>query len=220
MTTNFNEQLHEARLRFGRILKLWRLQNNWTGQTAEDWAREAPDKFPVKILNSVWTGLELGNRGERSAPATFIALGLFNENLAADDFGLFKNRVTRDRITNGKPILHDDGTPWDAGDFFCCFIGELDPPLHLDPSRHDLSGDPARAAADLRSRFHAMLKRAKMHPVKGLHYLLSLQPRTPGTLAARAEDVLLGLDSFEDGEEDLAVTLDSLMKWWEASCKT
>jgi hypothetical protein len=112
---------------FGEMLLLWRQSNGWSGQTLEDWAKACPDILPVKVLNSVITGLEL-KRNRRTAPNTFQGLGLANEMLAQKFRGTIRDRTLHDRIYQAEPIRHEDGRPWTAADFFAAFVGELEIP--------------------------------------------------------------------------------------------
>lgn len=127
MPTPRHREWTKARSAFGDMLLLWRTSNGWSGQVAEDWARACPELLPFKVLNSVWTGLEL-KRNERTAPATFRALGDLNQLLACDDRGVIRDRRLRDRVCGARPIRDASGRAWDHIDFYRAFWGEIEIP--------------------------------------------------------------------------------------------
>jgi hypothetical protein len=198
---------------FGDMMLLWRQSNGWSGQVLEDWARACPDVLPIKILNSVVTGLEL-KRNKRTAPHTFQALGLANETLAQEFRGTIRDRVLHDRVYNAEPIRHDDGRPWSATDFFAAFVGELEIPakFRLSTTTED-DGIPDADCA--RGQFHALRKAEGLTPTAAFTRLLRFTPRTDGSIRERLESVLLGGDEFDDDDATAARLVGRLLDSWE-----
>lgn len=216
---NVSERLLRARQRFGRMLVNWRKRQGWSGQTWEDWAIACPDVLPVKLLNSVVTGLELG-RNEKTAPITFVALGLANQLLAKEDRGTIRDRVLRDRVYQAQPIRHEDGEPWDGADFFAAFTGFIDPPVEL--VSEDRPMDEA-AAVDLtvamRERFNALAKADALARGYAMKYLLSRQPRIAKPVQAVIKDALLGVSDFAPNDVDAIQTAEILLQRWESEAQ-
>lgn len=199
---------------FGDMLLLWRQSNGWSGQTLEDWAKACPDVLPIKVLNSVITGLEL-KRNRRTAPATFQALGLANETLAKEFRGVIRDRTLHDRIYNAEPIRHeDDGSPWTAADFFAAFVGELEIPAKY---RMPTEAKPETIpdAEDARGRFHALRRAEGLAPTAALARLLRFTPRTDAAIKDRLELVLLGGDDFTADDAVAARLAERLLGSWE-----
>lgn len=200
---------------FGDMLLLWRQSNGWSGQTLEDWAKACPDVLPIKLLNSVVTGLEL-KRNKKTAPSTFQALGIANCILAQEFRGVIRDRTLHDRIYNATPICHPDGKPWTPGDFFRAFIGELEIPeryrMHQGPPEPETM---ALAAEDARGRFTALRRVEGLPPTAAFTRLMRFTPRTDGAIRDRIESVLLGEDGFAP-EDQVAMRLcDRLLGSWE-----
>jgi hypothetical protein len=201
------------------MLLLWRQSNGWSGQTLEDWAKACPDLLPIKVLNSVITGLEL-KRNSRTAPNTFQALGLANETLAKEFRGTIRDRTLCDRIYNAEPICHeDDGSPWTATDFFAAFVGELPIPAKYRMSEQ-AEPETMPDAGDSRGRFHALRKAEGLTPTDAFARLMRFTPRTDGAIRDRLESVLLGGEDYTE-EDGVAARLgdrllgDRLLGSWE-----
>lgn len=203
---------------FGDMLLLWRQSNGWSGQTLEDWARACPELLPIRVLNSVVTGLEL-KRNKRTAPATFQALGLANETLAQEFRGTIRDRTLHDRIYNGEPIRHeDDGTPWTATDFFAAFIGELEIPAKFKMAQQEPEALPE--ADDIRGRFQALRKAESLAPTAAFARMMRFTPRTDGAIRDRLELVLLGGDDFGPDDAVAARLSERLLGTWERELAT
>ena len=65
----------------------------------------------------------------------FEGLGELNRRLAARDYGDFANVRTAQAISNSVPLLHENGAPWSASDFWACYCGLLQPIKPM--ARHD-----------------------------------------------------------------------------------
>lgn len=204
----------EARKKFGYMLKAWRTQNGWAGQTAEDWQRSCPELLPFKILNSVWTGLELA-RNERTAPATFRALGDVNQALTRADRGVIRDRKLRDRVDGAKPICHPDGTAWDHVDFYRAFWGELEIPAELQEPDEISEADAEAWSENWRAEFRRIQLRRALRPRDALTQLLGEMVPPPGQAQiGLLEDLAFGFSSLTPADQQLMVAAQSALERW------
>lgn len=114
-------ELERSAVTFGLALKQWRKSNGWAQDTAELWAKAS--NF-VPVYNSQWSLLERG-KSPQPGPLIFRSFGEMNRRLAAQDFSGNLMPAQISRLKNSKPVLHPDGTPWLASDFYGAFCGEL-----------------------------------------------------------------------------------------------
>ena len=213
---DLRNELQRSRVEFGRMILRWRKRQGWAGQTWEDWARACPDLLPVPVLNSVITGLELG-RGEKTAPTTFVGLGIANQALAQKDRGTIRDRVLHDRIYGAEPIRHEDGEPWDAADFFACFTGLLAVPTGLSSDAVELTSETSEEASEaLRKRFRALTASSEMAPRQALDFMFKLQTRIPADSRRRLEEVLFGFGNLGPGDEETATLAELLLNRWSS----
>lgn len=204
----------EARRRFGQMLKRWRSLNGWAGQTAEDWQRSCPELLPFKIVNSVWTGLEIG-RNERTAPATFRALGDLNIALTRTDRGVIRDRRLRDRVDTAQPIRHPDGRPWDHIDFYAAFWGEREIPEHL-REPENMSPEEAEAWAEAwRAEFRRVQLRRSLRPRDAFQQVLrEMSPPPSNDQVALMEDLAFGFAGIPPEEQQLITSAQSALERW------
>ena len=111
----------------GPIVKAWFARNEWPQSVSEGLARSkgwtcGPWASQVSICMS-------GRLTPK--PNFFRGLGQFNAAVAERDFVGVTDRRLMDRLKNGQPLCHEDGTPWTAQDFFACYIGNLQAPEEL-----------------------------------------------------------------------------------------
>lgn len=114
----------EARQRFGRTIKLWRLRGSWRQDTLHEWGKAAGFSC---VTDAVFNKLERGMT-EQPLPLTFIQLGIANERLAKQDYGAIADKRLRELVQAQEPLTDEDGTIWTAVDFFSCFCGLKEPP--------------------------------------------------------------------------------------------
>lgn len=114
----------DCREAFGRTLTLWLKRGGWRHDIPLSWGKAAG--FPA-IADSTFNRLQRG-KIEQPYPVTFIQLGILNARLVDRDFSGVDDPALAERIARQQPILHDDGRPWSASDFFSHFIGELEAP--------------------------------------------------------------------------------------------
>jgi hypothetical protein len=97
----------ESRRAFGKMLLNWRRRNGWTQYTACEWGAEA--KFEV---------ISYGN-------LSVIEQGRLLSDRRLD--GVKSQRI-REQLEYAEPLRGNDGKPWDAVDFWSCYIGYLPVP--------------------------------------------------------------------------------------------
>lgn len=217
MATVTHDQWRAAREMFGELLLRWRTSNGWSGQTAEDWAKECPDLLPYKILNSTWTGLEL-KRNERTAPATFRALGDINQLLAQDDRGMIKDRRLRDRIYAARPIRHADGTAWDHADFYRAFWGEVEIPVEYQPVASITPEEAEAWSEDWRREFREIQLERSLRPREALAQVLrELSPQPTPADTASLEDLAFGFSGLSPDQEPLRVAAAAALRRWRGA---
>ena len=124
----------------GPVIKAWFKANEWPQSVSEGLARAkgwtvGPWASQISICMS-------GRLQPK--PPFFVALGMFNQAVAERDFAGVTDRRLVDRLRAGQPIVHDDccpdsrcqaGTPWDAMDFFGCYIGAVSAPKFVAAKR-------------------------------------------------------------------------------------
>jgi len=161
---SLQHKLDAARVQFGKFLRNWRKSNDWTVTTAQDWAKACPGliPWPLRVAGGQWGNLENG-KVLQPQPSTFIQLGVLNECLALEDRGTIKDRVLRERVERARPVLHDDGRPWGAEDWFACYIGKLEGPAGLWPRQDEI--DAEAETKRLRILFDQALEQAGVRPV-------------------------------------------------------
>lgn len=214
MTSDPHAEWAQARKRFGFMLKAWRAKNGWAGQTAEDWQKSCPDLLPFKILNSVWTGLELA-RNERTAPATFKALGDVNQALSRLDRGVIPDRKLRERVDGAEPIRHTDGTPWTHVDFYRAFWGELEIPADLQESEPMTEAEAEAWSETWRSEFRRVQLRRNLRPRDALAQLLGeMLPAPPTQKIAALEDLAFGFACLTPQDKDLMALAKAALDRW------
>lgn len=214
MPSPTHEEWRAAREAFGELLLRWRTANGWSGQTAEDWCRACPDLLPYKILNSTWTGLEL-KRNERTAPATFRALGDVNQLLDQDDRGMIMERKLRDRVYGAQPIRHPDGTAWDHADFYRAFWGEIEIPPEYRPVPEVTPEEAEAWSEEWRRQFREVQVARNLRPREALAQVLrefSPQP-TPADTAA-LEDLAFGFAGLDPDRGALMAVADAALRRW------
>ena len=113
------EKQAEARLVFGRMLRLWRERNGWTQYTVADWGKEA--SFPAISYGNL-SAIEQGKAGELRRPA-FFQIAEASQRLHESRYGTIRNKELRDKIKAGRPLLGDDGKPWGPQELWACYVG-------------------------------------------------------------------------------------------------
>ena len=112
-----------ARSLFGLMMWRWYCRNGWQPWTLNSWAES--NGFP-SIPYGKMADIYNGTAGELQREH-FEGLGEANHRLATKNFGKFANNRTAQSVQNAVPILHENGTPWTASDFWACYCGLLEP---------------------------------------------------------------------------------------------
>ena len=78
--------------------------------------------------------------------------------------------MLRDRVQRARPVLHADGRPWGAEDWFACYIGKLEGPAELWPCQEEI--DAEAETKRLRSLFDQALELVGLRPVSAAMQVL------------------------------------------------
>lgn len=186
------QQLAAAAAAFGSGLRRWRISNGWSQNTPQDWGRAINI---AHVFNSQWSQLE-NARLRGPEPKLFVALGIMNELLAAENYGPIQDRKLREVVSRGRPVLHDDGHPWDAGDFSAAFCGLQPWPQFTQPRPAISDSEAATISGQVRDRFRSVCEAAKRRAGPAIRELLEVVPAED---QGRMEDVLLG-DNYSGTE--------------------
>ena len=120
---------------FGLVIKKWFAINNWPQNVPEVVAKSKGNKtgpWASQISHA------MNGKHEPKVPF-FCALAWFNQVVAERDFGGISDRRTIDRLLQAEPLCHDNGTPFNASDFFNLYAGITKPPLEYQPGADTLS---------------------------------------------------------------------------------
>jgi hypothetical protein len=181
--------LDAARVQFGKFLRNWRKSNDWSVTTAQDWAKACPALIPwaMRVAGGQWGNLENG-KVMQPQPSTFIQLGVLNECLAQQERGTIRDKLLRERVQQARPVLHGDGRPWGAEDWFACYIGKLEGPADLWPRQEEI--DAEAETKRLRSLFDAAVERSGLRPVSAAMQVLRLAGDLPMEQVVAIENAL------------------------------
>ena len=141
----------------GPVIKTWFKANSWPQSVSEGLARaKGWTAGPWASQISICMAGRLTPK-----PAFFVAMGMFNEAVAERDFIGVTDRRLMDRLKAGQPICHEDGVPWNAMDFFGCYIGEIKPPSSLTEEQRILTQEDAdHFCSELRESFRELVLNA------------------------------------------------------------
>jgi hypothetical protein len=181
--------LDAARQDFGLNLSRWRHLNGWTQDTAEQWAREGGF---APIQNSQWSKMERGSQ-PKPGPLLFRCLGIINAKLAAEDFSGIRTRKLLDRVKRGRPILHEDGDPWDGADFYAAFMGIQSWPGFAGLQREVSPAETDAWNRQLRHWFEQVVNSTGLGPLNALQSLMVFVPAQEQDTMQKA---VLGLGGF------------------------
>ena len=115
---------NEQGCQFGPTLKRWFKANGWPQGITQDWA------YAVESPNGPWASQisKAMNDKLEPKPDFFLSFGRFNQAVAERDLKGISDRRLIDRLRNGQPLCHDNGTPFDAPSFFSLFTGLIEAP--------------------------------------------------------------------------------------------
>lgn len=182
-----------AGLDFGRCLRRWRVAQGWAQDTAETWGKAA--EIP-HVYASSWSELETG-KAVNPGPRVFRSLGIQNRRLATGEYGRVLDRGLLDRIKAAKPIVDENGRPWDGSAFYGAFVGERQFPEefrrelpNLAPIHEALAAEWAEAYRD---RFRKLAGKANLSPVAALAGVTAEAPKAE---RETLEALLFGFASY------------------------
>lgn len=196
MPTSFDslrDEVRQAALEFGRMLRRWRLANGWAQDTSQLWGEAAGIPH---VYASQWSQLETGN-AKNPGPLMFRCFGVLNQRLASKEYGPITSLGLRERVQAGKPLEHPDGRPWQGSDFFAAYVGELAWPDLPDPAAPPkLTAVQASEITErYRSTFQRLVKRSKLEPLAAAVQLLEHVDPTP-QVRQDFQGVLLGFRDY------------------------
>lgn len=208
----------ESRRAFGKMLLNWRRRNGWTQYTACEWGAEA--KFDVISYGNL-SVIEQGKAGELRQKA-FFQLEELNRRLLDRERrleGVTSQRI-RDQLEYAEPLRGNDGKPWDAVDFWSCYIGYLEVPdtyrTVLSPTFS--SKDAENICQKWRRHIRRVIKKREADITDALERLVG---SVPEMYAKRFREVL-ALDDYSPSElaqlwvQDEQFLPDEWIKTWEA----
>jgi transcriptional regulator with XRE-family HTH domain len=184
----------EARVAFGRMLRLWRERNGWTQYTVADWGKQAG--FPAISYGNL-SAIEQGKAGELRRPA-FFQLAEANQRLFSGELGAITDKGLREKIQAGQPILGADGQPWGPQELWSCYVGLLEvPEAYRQPQRGDAPRLSAAKGRELSRRWREQVGEAiearQLDPLQALQAIARLGATGPAQAAAHGAQLLRGL---------------------------
>ena len=187
----------EARLAFGRMLRLWRERNGWTQYTVAEWGKEVG--FPAISYGNL-SAIEQGKAGELRRPA-FFQLAEANQRLFENKLGAIRSKELREKIQAGKPILREDGQPWGPRELWSCYVGLQEVPKEFqDPPRPAAPKTTAQKARELSRQWREQVGEAieahELDPFQGLQAIARLAP------AAHRKQLRKVLTSYQSSLEE------------------
>lgn len=186
----------EQRIQFGRTLTLWLKRCAWTHDTPMLWGKAAGFSAPK---DSTFNRLQNAKIAQ-PLPLTFIQLGNCNQRLAASDWGTIPDIDLRQRVQAAQPVLHDDGMPWSASDFFAHFIGEQAAPEWAQQPDPISDADAKAFGLTLQEAFTAVAKAQMLSPAAAWK---ALEPHCNSLSKAQREtfrEVLAGWHEYNAEE--------------------
>lgn len=103
-----------------------------------------------------------------------------------------------DRLKGAMAVVHEDGTPWTAADFYSCYVGELEWPEPSPPPAPDLTdADAERWSEQYRQWFRTIAESSGRGLLAAAASLIEM---VDADEVARFEDVLLGGAAYSADE--------------------
>lgn len=199
------EELKEAgrqsAIKFGQMLKRWRLSNAWAQDTCQNWGKACGIPH---VYSSQWSQLETGN-ATNPGPLMFSCLGYVNQRLARKDYGTItrgelsaeQHRLLQVRVKGAAPLCHPDGRPWSGSDFFAAYVGEIEWPGLPDPEEPPkINESKAKELTELyRATFQRVVKKSGLEPLAAAVQLLEHVDPAP-QVRQEFQGVLLGFRDY------------------------
>ena len=137
-------------LTFALTLKRWFAANGWPQKITDDWARD------VNHPNGPWASQvcnALKASGYNPKAEFFLALGTFNQTVASQDLLAIKDTKLKDRLTDAKPLLLDNGQPYGGAEFWSLYAGLIQPPEELQKNEQLTEADVQEWTTQIRQSF-------------------------------------------------------------------
>ena len=183
-----------AALEFGRMLRRWRRQNNWTQYTARRWADEAGLGDVIRH-----SGLSELERGITRSPRNVVFLSLANLNALVHqgDFKGVRSRDLLNQLKGSQAICDESGQPWGPSEFWACHAGLLLPPEDLRaPAASPAPVLTDDQAAELCASWADQAREAARAAGAGPAQLMAAGGFAPARLRQKWAGVVMGLDGF------------------------
>jgi transcriptional regulator with XRE-family HTH domain len=178
-------------LQFGKDLQLWRRRAGWAQDTSMAWGEAAGIPH---VFSSTWSQLERGIM-RTPGPGVFLALADQNRRIASKAFEGVEDEDFLKRLGRADPVLHEDGEPWDAADYFACYIGlsrwphpAIEPPVIS-------SEDATIWSRQLRKLFRSTADELQLSPVEATVQALERGPENRED-REQLQRVLLGFEDY------------------------
>jgi len=127
-------------LTFALTLKRWFRANGWPQKITDDWAKDAG----IQSTTGPWASQvcnAMKAAGYNPKAEFFLALGEFNRFVAEQDVIRIKDTKLRSRLSETIPLLHENGQPYGAADFWSLYAGLLEPPAKFADANAELTQD-------------------------------------------------------------------------------
>jgi hypothetical protein len=118
---------NDPALAFALTLKRWFKQNDWPQKITDDWAKDLGVKHPHGPWASQMCGAMKAD-GYNPKAEFFLSLGTFNRFVFEQQLTSVQDTKLRERLSDAKALLLDNGEPYGGAEFWSLFAGLLQPP--------------------------------------------------------------------------------------------
>lgn len=178
---------------FGHVIKLWFRACDFPQGITQKWSKALPEG---EAPHGPWASQVSQSIKGNHDPKTGFWLGWaqFNHAVHTGNYmGKVTDRQLIDQLNEGRPLLHEDGEPWQAMDFFGLFVGEIDEPDWIkDLARVMQPEDIEQWVEGLRADFHKIcMDRCIARPDGWALVEAALEGHTAGDLLI-AKEITIG----------------------------
>ena len=121
---------NDPSLAFALTLKRWFKQNGWPQKITDDWARDPGVCHPHGPWASQMCGAMKAD-GYNPKADFFLSLGTFNRFVFDQQLTSIQDTKLRERLSDAKPLLLDNGEPYGGAEFWSLYAGLLSEPGEL-----------------------------------------------------------------------------------------
>ena len=150
-------------LTFAITLKRWFASNGWPQKITDDWARDVGNTtgpWASQVCNA------MAAKGYNPKAEFFLALAAFNQTVASQDLLGIKDTKLKDRLTNAKPLLLEDGTPYGGAEFWSLYAGLIRPPKAFSQSEEMTQEDVDALVNLMKDNFRQVSLKYMVSPSK------------------------------------------------------